>query len=189
MAILSITIVISFYLRSFIINLWDLDYTAIQDFFLVGFIISFVRPLVTDLFAIYFPLNYLSNFGEDLSLPKKDIDRNRERFERSRGHYGRKRPHHNNNYNNYNNNSNINNHMLNDPDNLELREKIKRKFLWTFWKKYLNNSTTYEQFKKDYNKDVNIRSEIKKDLEIEYPETFRRSRKIIWLVQRFNRKK
>ena len=55
------------------------------------------------------------------------------------------------------------------------------------WKKHVDVNSTYEDFKKSYNKDVNLRSEIKNDIEKEYPNLFRRTRKAILFVKHISR--
>lgn len=64
--IISVTIIISFSLRCLIIYLFNLDLTQFYDFFFVSFLVSFIRPLITDLVDFYL-INRVSLLTMDVS--------------------------------------------------------------------------------------------------------------------------
>ena len=54
LAILVVTIVLSFMIRCLIIYLFSLDLSQFSDFLFVGILVSFIRVFITDLFEFYF---------------------------------------------------------------------------------------------------------------------------------------
>ena len=60
LAILVATIVLSFMVRCLIIYLFSLDLSQFTDFLFVGFLVSFIRVFITDLFEFYFHKNNLT---------------------------------------------------------------------------------------------------------------------------------
>ena len=76
--ILSVTLIISFCCRSFIIVFFNLNYTLFNDFFIVGIIISVIRPLVTDLFDVFFVIDLMDDYFDGLYKSKKLDQYNRQ---------------------------------------------------------------------------------------------------------------
>jgi len=54
LCILCVTILLSFLIRLFIVKFFNFDMTLFRDFFITGFLVSLIRPIITDLFEIYF---------------------------------------------------------------------------------------------------------------------------------------
>ncbi len=64
-----------------------------------------------------------------------------------------------------------------EENNKDFIYKAKRRILWVIWKKPLDEFHSFKDFKDSIRGDIKIRAEIKKDLEKEFPGTFRRLRK------------
>ena len=64
-----------------------------------------------------------------------------------------------------------------EDNNKDFISKAKRRILWVIWKKPLDEFHSFKDFKDSMRGDIKIRAEIKKDLEKEFPGTFRRLRK------------
>lgn len=79
--------------------------------------------------------------------------------------------------------SNIDNHTFsNGEENKDFKSKAKRRFFWIIWKQHSDEFASYQEFKNTCDTNIRIRSEIKKDLEKELPNLFRRTRKIVWFL-------
>lgn len=63
LAILVATLVLSFSVRSLVILFFNLDLSQFSDFFFVGFLVSFIRVFITDLFEFYFAKDNLTPHG------------------------------------------------------------------------------------------------------------------------------
>lgn len=64
-----------------------------------------------------------------------------------------------------------------EGNNKDFISKAKLRILWVIWKKPLDEFHSFKDFKDSMRDDIKIRAEIKKDLEKEFPGTFRRLRK------------
>lgn len=76
---LALTLILSYYLRSYIITLLDLDYSALEDFFLIGIIVSFILKVfsVCENFSV-FSVEHLEGKGKAQQEAFKQASRNPE---------------------------------------------------------------------------------------------------------------
>lgn len=83
------------------------------------------------------------------------------------------------------------NDTINNNNNMteSIKDKVKRRLFWVMWKQHVDEFDSYKDYKQSVNRVVSARGEIKKDLEKEYPNLFRRTRKIVWFVKHINRKR
>jgi hypothetical protein len=160
--ILIITLILTFSVRWFIVNYFNYDLYTFKDFFFIGIIVSFIRPLIMDLFDIFYPKIDLSvaSLSEALDLPNSNIS--------SRNQHDRC-------VQTQLNVSSSNGYI--DSYNTDFKYKVKCRLLWVVWKWHSDEFDSFKDFKNSIRGEFKIRSEIKKDLEKELPGTFRRLRK------------
>ena len=53
--ILALTLVISFSVRWYIVKYFNYDLSHFKDLFIIGSLVSFIRPLVQDVFDVFYP--------------------------------------------------------------------------------------------------------------------------------------
>lgn len=149
--IISVTIIISFSLRCLIIYLFNLDLTQFYDFFFVSFLVSFIRPLITDLVDFYL-INRVSLLTMDVSCY-------------TRRHSDKHKHNHHSDYQSRSNNqslSDIESHNIHDE--LNYKDRVKRRLFWFVWKQYTDKFSSYNEFKKSWDVNTKLRDDIKNDI-------------------------
>ena len=180
--ILSITLVISFSVRWYIVNYFNYDLYTFKDFFFIGILVSFVRPLVVDVFDMYYP-KFEVSLHEVRELPDQSrltYDKHNERSRRqdpTQTPFQGSQPY------------TVQPTLINGEEEKGFKFKAKRRFLWLIWKQHSDEFGSFKEFKNSCNGNIRIRSEVKKDLEKELPNLFRRTRKIRWFFNHINRKR
>lgn len=154
LAILFITIACSFLVRCFIIYLFNLDLSQLSDFFFVGIIVSFIRPLITDLFHIYFSniillentvnIKYTTNLYKNEFYSRIDSERVHGGIWVNEGSWG--------------------NDKSTTINGSKYKHITKRKMFWFLWKQHSDEFCSYKEFKNSWDVNTKIRSEIKKDI-------------------------
>ena len=170
--ILFFTLFISFFSRLLIIKLFHLDITLFSDFIILGFLVSFIRPIVTDLFNIIqyeiLVLQELNSLNGDFNvntLYKKGLNKDV-----------------------YNTSQNCSSRQNVDITS-NFKHLVKHRIFWYIWKMHSDKYSSFHEYLKSEDSSVKITSQMKKDLEYEYPELYRRGRKAKWFVKHVTRKR
>ena len=118
LAILSITLVLSFAVRWYIVHYFNYDLSQFKDFFLIGLLVSLIRPLITDVIDMYYPITTGISCVGDVTVLRDNMHLNRDNCGSHRGSAR---------YNSLNNaNSAID---INSSDKVDIKSKFKRKLL------------------------------------------------------------
>lgn len=124
LAILAITLVLSFSVRWSIVHYFNYDLSAFKDFFLIGLLVSLVRPLTMDAFDMFYPKLDIS-LHEIRELPDQSrltSDRDNERYRRTYSNIGsfQTRP-----------SDFVDRRIISDNrDHKDFKYKAKRRLLW-----------------------------------------------------------
>lgn len=180
--VLCVTLVLSFSIRLFIVKYFNWDFTIFGDFFILGFYILgcvcdyLFCPSLNMFFGHFKCINFPYRINK-LSLYRNNNNNNSGVSDNVNSSLDRNDSFYNNNNNN------------NDNRMESFKDKVKRRLFWVMWKQYGDDFNSYEDYKQSVNRVVSARGEIKKDLEKEFPNLFRRTRKIAWFVKHINRKR
>jgi len=172
--ILIITLLISFSLRWFLVLYFKYDLYAFKDFCIIGFLVSFIRPLILDVFDIFFhkiDVSVSENLSNEFIKQPFVNSYSRNQYDRPLETHLNDAP------------SNLRRDYIED-NHKDFIYKAKRRIFWVIWKKPLDEFHSFKDFKDSIRGDIKIRAEIKKDLEKEFPATFRRLRKAKWVINR-----